>query len=97
MLPATGYPANATWRSSMKAALLHAHARDAAVRPVAAEHVAIVEAVRLRDPARARAAMRDHLNALLGHLLFATEEQAVVAARHSAATGRVRYLRAAAW
>ncbi len=45
----------------------------------------------LDDPARARAAMRAHLGAVIDHLLFATEERAVEEARRAAQTTRARY------
>jgi len=82
------------WRmraSSPDSAMLHAKARSAAVTPVADEHSAIVAALRTHDPARARAAMRTHLAAVLDHLLFATEEEAVEAARRAVASKRARF------
>jgi GntR family transcriptional repressor for pyruvate dehydrogenase complex len=59
-------------QTSPDCALLHAKARTAQVKPVIEEHMAVVEALRSRDPARARAAMRTHLGAVIEHLLFAT-------------------------
>ena len=56
-----------------------------------AEHRAIAEALRSRDPARARNAMRAHMAAVLDHLLFATEEAAVEQARIAALTTRRRF------
>lgn len=79
--------------SSPECALLHEKARHAQVKPVIAEHTAIVEALRSRDPAQARAAMRAHLGAVIDHLLFATEERAVEEARKAAQTTRARYAR----
>src|SRR5262249_49272664 len=67
--------------SSPDCALLLDKARTAQVKPVVAEHTAIVEALRSRDPAKAREAMRAHLGAVMEHLLFATEEQAIEQAR----------------
>jgi GntR family transcriptional regulator, hexuronate regulon transcriptional repressor len=61
------------------------------VKPVVEEHTAVLAALRRRDPAAARAAMRAHLSAVLDSLLFATEEKAVEEARRSAATKRARY------
>ncbi len=72
-------------------ALLLAKARAAKVKPVVAEHRAIAEALRSRDPARARNAMRAHMAAVLDHLLFATEEAAVEQARIAALTTRRRF------
>jgi DNA-binding FadR family transcriptional regulator len=82
------------WRlrsTSPECALLHAKARAANVRPVVEEHSAIVEALRSRDPAKARAAMRAHLAAVIDHLLFATEEQALAKAREAVASTRRRF------
>lgn len=77
--------------TSPECALLHAKARDAKVRPVVEEHTAIVEALRARDPAAARTAMRSHLSAVMDHLLFKTEERAIEEARRSVANTRQRY------
>lgn len=77
--------------TSPECALLHERARNAHVKPVVAEHTAIVEALRLRDPAQARAAMRAHLGAVIDHLLFATEEQALREARRAVEITRARY------
>lgn len=60
--------------TSAEAALLHAKARTANVKPVVEEHSAILAALRARDPEAARAAMHEHLSAVLSSLLFATEE-----------------------
>ncbi len=82
------------WRmraSSPESALLHDKARDAKVTPVVDEHSAIVTALRTQDPGKARAAMRAHLAAVLDHLLFATEEKAVQAARQAVASKRARF------
>jgi GntR family transcriptional repressor for pyruvate dehydrogenase complex len=77
--------------TSPECALLHAKARDAKVRPVVAEHAAIVDALRVRDAAAARLAMRAHLSAVMDHLLFTTEERAVEEARRALAGTRRRY------
>lgn len=77
--------------SSPEAALLHEKARTAHVMPVVEEHTAVLKALRDRDPAAARAAMRTHLSAVLDSLLFATEERAVADARRSVAAKRQRY------
>jgi GntR family transcriptional repressor for pyruvate dehydrogenase complex len=84
------------WRlrgSSPASALLYAKARTAKVKPVVEEHRAIARALRTRDPATARTAMRAHLRAVMDHLLFATEEQAVAEARKAAERTRKRYAR----
>lgn len=82
------------WRlraGSPESALLLAKARAAQVMPVMDEHAAVAAALRTRDPAKARAAMRAHLGAVLDHLLFATEAAAVEEARRAAASTRARY------
>lgn len=50
-------------------------------KPRIDEHSAIVDALRLRDPARARAAMRTHLNGVADMVFHATEAEAVERAR----------------
>lgn len=77
--------------TSREAALLHEKARRANVKPVVAEHTAVLEALRARDPAAARTAMRAHLSAVLDGLLFATEEKALDEARRAAQIQRERY------
>jgi GntR family transcriptional regulator, hexuronate regulon transcriptional repressor len=82
------------WRiraTSPESALLHAKARFANVKPIVDEHSAILDALRARDPAAARAAMRTHLASVLDSLLFATEEKAISEARKVAAEKRQRY------
>lgn len=86
------------WRlrsTSPNCALLLEKARTANVQPVVEEHRAVLVALRDRDPAAARAAMRHHMSSVIDHLLFATEEEAVEAARRDAASTRARYARAA--
>jgi GntR family hexuronate regulon transcriptional repressor len=61
------------WRqrqSSPECALLLEKARTAKVKPVVAEHTAIIKALRSRVPEKARDAMRAHLSAVMKHLLF---------------------------
>ncbi|NKJ44030.1 MULTISPECIES: FadR/GntR family transcriptional regulator [unclassified Novosphingobium] len=82
--------------SSPEAALMHEKARHANVKPVVEEHTAILDALRARDPAAARAAMRAHLSAVLEGLLFATEERALQEARRAIQAKRDRYARATA-
>jgi GntR family transcriptional repressor for pyruvate dehydrogenase complex len=82
------------WRiraTSPECALLHKKARSAKVRPVVAEHRAILDALLARDPAAARAAMRAHLSAVMEHLLFTTEERAIEDARRTVASTSARY------
>lgn len=75
-------------------ALLLEKARTANIQPVVEEHRAVLEALRARDPAAARAAMRHHMSSVIDHLLFATEEDAIEAARRDVASTRARYARA---
>ena len=82
--------------SSPEAALLHAKARSANIKPVVDEHTAILTALRARDPAAARSAMRNHLSQVIDSLLFATEERQVAEAREAAQAKRNRYSRATA-
>lgn len=79
--------------ASPECALLFAKARSAQVKPVVAEHRRIVKALRARDPEQARAAMRAHLGAVMEHLLFTTEEQAVEEARRAVQTTKARFRR----
>jgi GntR family transcriptional repressor for pyruvate dehydrogenase complex len=82
------------WRlrlTSPECTLLFERARDAHVKPVVAEHTAIVKALRSRNPAKAREAMRAHMNAVMESLLFATEERAVEAARRSVQQTKARF------
>lgn len=77
--------------TSPEAALLHSRARAADVKPRVDEHVAVVAALRARDPKKARAAMRAHLSAVMNHLLFAQEEKAIEDARKAVKFTRERY------
>ena len=79
--------------ASPESALLHAKARAANIKPVVEEHTAVFEALRARDPAAARNAMRKHLSAALDSLLFATEEMAVAKARQASRSKREIYAR----
>lgn len=81
--------------TSPESALLHEKARTANIKPVVDEHQAMLNALRDRDPAAARAAMRNHLSAVLDSLLFATEEKAIEDARRTAAAQRARYAKVA--
>lgn len=82
--------------TSPEASLLHAKARSANIKPVVDEHTAILNALRERNPAAARAAMRVHLSAVLDSLLFATEERAVEEARKAVRAKRERFARTTA-
>jgi len=79
---------------SPESALLHEKARSANIKPVVEEHTAVLEALRARDPAAARAAMRTHLASVLDSLLFATEEKAIAEARRASQARRDRYTKA---
>ena len=83
-------------KTSPEAALLHAKARTANVKPVVEEHTAILDALRAHDPAAARSAMRNHLSQVIDSLLFATEERQIEEARKSAQAKRDRYSKATA-
>ncbi|MET0270600.1 MAG: FadR/GntR family transcriptional regulator [Sphingomonas sp.] len=80
-----------TRASSPDTAILLEKARAAKVQPVVEEHRAIARALRSRDPALARAAMRSHLAAVLDHLLFATEAVAVERVRAETDSARRRF------
>lgn len=77
--------------TSPESALLHEKARLANIKPVVDEHTAVLAALRARDAAAARSAMRTHLAAVLDSLLFATEERAIAEARAAAQQKRSRY------
>jgi GntR family transcriptional repressor for pyruvate dehydrogenase complex len=77
--------------TSPECALLHEKAREADMRPVVDEHRLIADALRRRDGAAAKAAMRDHLSQVMDYLLFATEERAIAEARRAVETQRQRY------
>lgn len=78
-------------RVSPEAALLHAKARSANIKPVVDEHRAILDAIKARQPAAARAAMRAHLSQVLESLLFSTEERVIEEARRSMQAKRDRF------
>lgn len=82
--------------TSPEAALLHEKARTANIKPVVDEHTAVLDALRDRNPAAARAAMRAHLSQVIDSLLFATEERAIEEARLAAQARRQRYTLSAA-
>lgn len=66
---------------------------DASARGL--EHADIFEALKARDPAEARVAMRRHFTRLLESMLSVTEEQALQEIRKRASESRQRFLRAA--
>lgn len=65
--------------------------RNKGYKPVIDEHQQIVEALRSRDPAAARMAMREHLGRVLEYLLASTETEAIEEAKAKAAAQRNRY------
>lgn len=68
-------------------------ARSAGDLPRIEEHLRILAALRARDSAAARAAMRDHLSRVIEGLLAATEHEVLEAAKREAAQLRERYAR----
>ena len=60
-----------------------------------AEHRAVFEAIRERDPAGARAAMREHFHRLINAMLDATERMALREVQERALQSRERFLVAA--
>lgn len=100
------YLAGCTHNSAMQAAVEHLWAirnrspqcaltfeksRAKGHKPVIAEHRRVVDAIRKRDPAAARQAMRDHLGRVLEYLLDSTETEAIEEARTKAAAQRDRF------
>ena len=59
------------------------------------EHRAVYDALRDRDPASAREAMRDHFRRLIENMLDATERQALEEVQKRASQSRERFLAAA--
>ena len=59
------------------------------------EHAEIVRALRSRDPAAARAAMRGHFNRLIEVMLNANEEREIEELRSRSAASRARFLMSA--
>jgi DNA-binding FadR family transcriptional regulator len=55
------------------------------------EHSSIIDALKERDPVKARAAMRQHFTRLLDAMLVATEEEAVEAVRRKLSQSRERF------
>ena len=74
-------------------AYMFAEARREGVHPRVEEHRLIVDALRARDPAKARKMMRDHLQRVVEDLLAATEVEAVRRARSEVEVQRDRLAR----
>jgi len=68
-------------------------ARAVGVKPRIDEHRELLDALRTRDPQRARRAMREHLEHVIEGLLAATESEAVERARTEVAAKRNEYAR----
>jgi GntR family transcriptional repressor for pyruvate dehydrogenase complex len=68
-------------------------ARAVGVKPRIDEHRRLLDALRTRDPQRARLAMREHLQRVIEGLLEATEMEAVERARTEVAAKRDEYAR----
>ena len=77
--------------NSPKCVHLFERSRRRGVKPVVAEHRAIVSALRARDPRAAREAMRSHLQQVLNYLLDASEKETIHHARAKVAAQRSRY------
>ena len=65
--------------------------RDKGHKPVIEEHRLILDALKARDAAAARVAMRNHLGRVLDYLLASTETEAIEEAKAKAAAQRDRY------
>lgn len=63
-------------------------ARGTGLEPRIVEHRRVLEALRARDPAAARQAMRDHLERVIEHLLRATETEALERAQQESRARR---------
>ncbi len=59
------------------------------------EHVDILEALKSRDPERARKTMREHFARLLEALLDASEQQAIEEAKRKSSSNREQFLKSA--
>lgn len=59
------------------------------------EHRAVFEALKARDPAAARSAMREHFHRLIAAMLDATEKMALEAVQQRALQSRERFLASA--
>ncbi len=77
------------WRNrSPLARNILARARGMGLEPRINEHRRVFEALKARDPAAARQAMRDHLERVIEHLLHATETEAVQRAQQETSARR---------
>lgn len=76
---------------SPQSRMLTTKAHSAGVKPRVDEHVAIIDALRLRDPEQARFAMQSHLERVLDTLLRTTEVHEIDQARERVQQQRRRY------
>jgi len=82
------------WRNrSPLARNILTRARGLGLEPRIAEHRRVVDALKARDPAAARQAMRDHLERVIEHLLAATETEAVQKAQQETSARRDAFAR----
>ena len=65
--------------------------RNKGSKPRISEHRAILDALKSRDPDKARSAMREHLNRVVKQLLDATEAEVIEAARQQVNRERERF------
>lgn len=82
------------WTIRLKSPLcveLFQRSRARGVKPVIAEHRAILNALANRDAAAARAAMQKHLKQVMNYLLDATESEALAAAKAKSVARRNRF------
>jgi DNA-binding FadR family transcriptional regulator len=89
---------NSLWAirmSSPQCIRLFQRSRARGMKPVVAEHRAILLALRDRDADAARAAMQAHLQHVLDYLLDATEAEALAEARAKISAQRTRFAPAA--
>lgn len=80
------------YKSPLCRAML-SRARQMVARPLIHDHQAILSALRERDPAQARNAMREHLGQVIDNLLTATEIDALERARNEVAARRTELAR----
>ncbi|WP_308909152.1 FadR/GntR family transcriptional regulator [Pseudokordiimonas caeni] len=70
---------------------MYQRVRNKGFKPSIEEHRDVFNAIATRDPAIARAAMREHLTRVIDSILEATEVEAIEAARSEVAKSRERY------
>ncbi|MEI9887675.1 MAG: FadR/GntR family transcriptional regulator [Rhizomicrobium sp.] len=85
------------WDMRHSSLLCRAMLERAAVRPVAEEHGAILDALKTRDPKLARRAMRSHLNHVIDALFKATELDSLERAKSDVEAKRSEFARRSAF